>query len=664
MPGIATQFAILERTMDRLAASPDPGVRDALAAAQAQRAYAYLGAVGAAIADFIPSDPPPPDVPSTGGTSPYTTLWRLILAITGGDGTSADPGMYAILKTFRDFLDKIVPAARDEDLDVLSDLNDSGELDAVVQMASTLEVLVSGFTSRVLDIGSAITAGMKPGVNVSPGSAVPAPVAWTAREFLHWKHPGRFATALARRARESGDQRFIAYSVGYLCSFAGSVAGSPFANSIVGGAYRPQWWRHRWINNYIDAWVYGAYRTSATMAGDTPTPPYDQWPGLCSASLHSRIELAQMDAVDIMKRLREGSAFPAVLPDDFAAYWMTAWRDAYGDQFSRFSAGALNGAYVMTWMMLWFQTSGEVIGCNPPPPMVPPAGCDGTQPAWVDPFTQPAGSNGAGAVPPQPTFEHDPDVAEIVTGIILALLGAASLFFGGGAAGIAAIAGGVALIVDGALTFTWDELRCDLYWYQHYLYNGVQVLHNLVTLGGFTHPYPAELALDTTTMSLLGSPYSFDSGVRVVRSRPRVAEGAALAAGHEGYPSRPWSGMLGTWPNAPTGSSPGWEDPPTTAYYTQAYPTFFVDDDAANPLTPNGDVKTSGSWPPGFRVKPGGTGPVQFGNAVANAADLVAHWGDDLPDWNLDADRGMASLTWQFSGGVYSDPVQAEPEPG
>ena len=655
MPGIATQFVILEQTIARLHAG-NSKQQHVAGVMHDNLPFAYLGALGPALADFIPSDPPPPNTPSIGGTSPYTTLWKQIFAITGGDGTDADPGMFKILSTFRDFLAKIVPAAAAHDLGALKDLKNSGQLDAVVKMADLLKTLVDSFTPKVVTIGTAITAGMKPGVNVPVGKHIPNPVTWTAREWLFWKHPGRFATALVKRAQASNDPRFIAYSLGYLSSFAGNVAGSPFVNSIVGGAYRPQWWRHRWINNYVDTWVYGAHKSGATMMGDTPSMPYADWPGLCDAALHANIQLGPLDPVDVMARLRNGDPFPAVLPSDFADYWMRAWTDAYGAQLGRFQAKALNGAYVMTWMKLWFQTSGSVIGCNPAPPMTPPSHCDGNQPPWVDPFTAPPGDNGQGLAPPTPTFEHDPDVAETVTGIILAVLGVAAVCFGGGAAGAAAIAAGVGMIIDGELNFTWDKLNCDLYWYQHFLHNGVETLHNLTTLGAFTHEYPAKLAEDTTTINLLGAKIPFDSGKRVVRSQPRIVRAQAGE-----YPSKPWSGSLGTWPNAPTGADPGWEQELTTAYYVTAYPSFFVDD-AANPVIPDGDVKTGGSWPPGFRVAPGKDSPVQVGNAVDNALDLIAHAGADLPDWNLDADRGMAALTWAFKDDTYTDPVSIVPE--
>ena len=53
---------------------------------------------------------------------------------------------------------------------------------------------------------------------------------------------------------------------------------------------------------------------------------------------------------------------------------------------------------------------------------------------------------------------------------------------------------------------------------------------------------------------------------------------------------------------------------------------------------------------------------MQFATAVSNAVDLLLHPDEDLPDWNLDADRGLAWLTWQFKSDTMTDPVEAVPE--
>lgn len=244
---------------------------------------------------------------------------------------------------------------------------------------------------------------------------------------------------------------------------------------------------------------------------------------------------------------------------------------------------------------------------------------------------------------------------------MLALLGAAQFLFSGGLAGSSAIRAGVDLIVDGATEINWAKLRCDLYWLRQYLNNGLRALHDLLTLGGFSHPYPGELALDSTTITLLGIPYTFDSGKRLAKSRPlfpqhliEVAHGDPAGR----FPSKVWTGSLGAWTQMPTETNPGIEETETTAYLRAEYPPFAIDDAAANPLTADGDVRTGGRWPPGERRLPGTQVPVTFANAVDNAVDLIRHAGDSVPDWNLDGDRGLASLTWQFTGPAMADPVQ------
>lgn len=285
-------------------------------------------------------------------------------------------------------------------------------------------------------------------------------------------------------------------------------------------------------------------------------------------------------------------------------------------------------------------------------------------PSWADPSVK--GDNGTGNSPPAPAVESHPDVGESVSGVLLALFGLVTYLFGGFLTGGAAITGGIDLIITGASQINWAKLRCDLYWYRYYFYHARLVLHNIQVLGALDYPYAAELALDQTTISFLGMPTTFDSGEKVVKSRTLL----------EGFPTKPWQTLtsdippqldqfqLGKWVTYPQqrSTASGFENPQTAAYLTGAYPTFFIDDDINNPLS-NGDVKTGGTWPPGFRQKPMSKVPVQFGNAVANAVDLFQHLGVNLPDWNLDADRGLSSLTWAFTNNLYTDPVEIQPEP-
>uniref|UniRef100_Q01Z10 Putative transmembrane protein n=1 Tax=Solibacter usitatus (strain Ellin6076) TaxID=234267 RepID=Q01Z10_SOLUE len=645
MPGIPTHFVALEQVIARFSAAADPQLNAIAQTMKNQPGYAYLGSVGPAIGDFLPSDPPA--IQGAPGGTQYFRIWNALFGVVGGDGTPADPGLFAILKNMNDFLDQVTTIANAEDMDALEGFQ--GQINVINQTAAQLGDLVQNIPSVAVGIASSIGTGMKPAVDAPVGNPVPPPEVWSVRDFLSWKKPGVFSKALLDRARGSGDERFLAYAYGYLISYITKACGSPFVNSIVLGPYRTQWWRHRWVNNWVDAWVYGKYTSGATMSGDTPAPPYDDpaWKNLCNASLHERLgkNLPAIDPVDTMTRLRSPQQpFPDILPAEFGEFWVNAFSDAYGPPApgSPVKAEALNGAFVMTWMVLWFQTSGSALGCNPTPPLAPPDGC-GDTPPWTDPTVP--GDNGSGSPPPSPEVDTGVDTGKVVSAILLIILGGLSVLTGGLIDGAAEIAGGIDLL-EHAGTVNWGKLRCDLYWYRLYLYNGLKALHDILSLGGFVYPYARELANDSTALSLLGTDFRYDSGIKLCKSNSR----------REGFPAQPWDGALATWTMAPG----TWESPQTVAYLATEYPSFFIDD-PANPLGA-GRVLQGAAWPPGYAVQPGTQIPVEFGNLVENAVDVFSHLAVDYPNWNLDADRGMAWLTWQFTA-VYSDPVVIEPEP-
>ena len=70
-----------------------------------------------------------------------------------------------------------------------------------------------------------------------------------------------------------------------------------------------------------------------------------------------------------------------------------------------------------------------------------------------------------------------------------------------------------------------------------------------------------------------------------------------------------------------------------------------------------------GTWP----IPGGGGHPRTFGNAVENVLDVFAHIDApdalNLPDWDLDGDRGLAHLTWVFTGPYHLNGVSIGPEP-
>src|SRR5206468_6769938 len=126
-----------------------------------------------------------------------------------------------------------------------------------------------------------------------PGPKSPPSNAWQARDTLHGSQTGRFLRALTELA---SDDHQKAYALGATIGYAADLCGNPFINNVVGAPYRNQWWRHRWISNHIDTWVYGYYRLGGGNVvqvpnSGVPRPLYTDWPNVCEAGLHKRIEL-------------------------------------------------------------------------------------------------------------------------------------------------------------------------------------------------------------------------------------------------------------------------------------------------------------------------------------------------------------------------------------
>ena len=248
----------------------------------------------------------------------------------------------------------------------------------------------------------------------------------------------------------------------------------------------------------------------------------------------------------------------------------------------------------MTWLMLWFQTSGAILGildCRPKEP-TPPGNC-GKDKAELDPFkTKPDGS---AAGPPPANIDEDVDETSYICGVILSILG-----------GLPTPSGVVfKMIADADKTgaVDWDDMRCKVYWNREYLYNAIAGLKKLVALTGFAYPDPQVLQEDVQALALLGSSRPLESARTLVKSRLRPVfpskvwititpdeaqwlkeERTDIATGLV------WDRILSRFEKDPDGTVPGFESPATTAYPMEVYPSFFIDD-PANPLT-IGDVRT------------------------------------------------------------------------
>jgi len=694
VPGIITQFQLLDLVLADVRqqlsqqGTPDPLLLQINKAFTDQPAYAYLGVVGPDLFDFMPnvSVAATPGTFGTGSSaSAFTQIWQYVFGIAVGttSGGTTTPGLVPTLASINGFLKQLGAIIAQRDQGKLQTL--ASNLGTALNDLNTLSSLVASIEQAVgPGILAQIWKGMQPlGAGLAVGSPVPPSAAWSCRDFLHGVRTGEFAGKLLSLARSSGDERFQAYAYGYAIAYTGKVCGSPFFNSAVGSTYRLNWWRARWINLFGDAWAWGYYNTTNPAPNPPPTDGsdyapagplgYGAWTPLCNASLHERLTIAgaqfsgsDSDALTLMQQAANGqeASFPTALPDDFVRFWFKAFTETYGPipAGSSFASAQMNGAYLLTWLMLWFQTSGEALGCNPTPPLAPPGSNQGdAPPGWTDPTK--------GLPVPAPSAKSDPNLGEIVAGAITGLLAAASALAGNVLTAGPALELAINEVLSGASAINWDDLANQLYNYRLLIYNVLDDLHKAALLIGIAHPYPSDLVpssqiaislvVNGTTYSV--APFLIDADHTVKSKAIGAGVNNPILGGENSvlFPAALWTAFGSTGWTQDLDTAP-WEEPTTVAYTVAAYPSFWMNDGQANPLTHQNDVKSAHfTWPAGqsFPTTP----TVAFGNAVDNAMDFLHAWLSNPklvpPNWNLDADRGLGYPTWQFSPATYTVPV-------
>jgi hypothetical protein len=639
MAGLATRIVVAQKVLAALE-SQDAGLYGTLSDPVNNKWYMF-GALGPAIGDFVPSASAGLGSPPI---NPNFLIWNTVLSIAVGDPTQDPPipGLATTLQTLTSAVQTLSSLVAAHDFSGLEAFANSGKLDAINKASADLATILNFFTqpANLVPITNFICAS-SPKIN-NTTQLVPDTF-WAGRDWLHWKHTGDFAEALYTAARGQNDDRYLAYAVGWQVAFATLVCSSGFMNSVVGTSYRTYWWRHRWMDLVVDAWVWGYYGADAAMRDGNPEPPYDQWTSLCAAGLHDLIDLTGgADPLTIAQAVVGAQQLPDLADLDAFAndFWLPTWSAANGNPAAQpFTTQGLLTAYYMLWLVLWFQTSGDVVGCNTPPSATPPATCGSnpTPPDWIDPTkTNPV--TGQPFQPQEPTPKFD--TGEVICGLVLGLAGLMSLFFGGGMIGLTAITTGIGLIVDGVESMNWDELDCQLYWLSVYLFNGLEALHKLTVLAGFQHPYPADLGTSQGDLAFGG-----------VADIEYPVFGDLCLSIPVGAMLTPWSCNL---IDAPPGSHasaldwtqrPNWgaEAPPTLVWpsWTMWWPDSFVDNKQGS--NPGGtDITVA---PTTFDAGVNAPFPASVGVAVR----LITNPPAALPNWNLDSDRGLGWLTWKLS---------------
>jgi hypothetical protein len=266
-------------------------------------------------------------------------------------------------------------------------------------------------------------------------------------------------------------------------------------------------------------------------------------------------------------------------------------------------------AYTGLYSVLWLMTSGAgplCLGTLGPPP----ADCT-DEPSWV----------GSGGSPPSPSEEHGGNTGSSVLLAILALL-----FFltGNWAAGIGAIAGAIAA-AKSHKAIDWAQLRCNLFWLRHQLFEIEQGIRDALIIAGLAYPQPHQLGMLGDDDHWSPSDGINKSGHPLTRTARTDRYPMVMDDSQGGMPDL-------NWPNFPGKAV---EQKGTLDLQDEhVYADHVVDQVGLQ----NGGVLAGGTYQ---------TRGVNFGGAVANAVEVIRNDAKGLPDYNLDGDRGYGWLSWR-----------------
>jgi hypothetical protein len=644
MPNLAFHLEVLNQAIKQLVTDGD--ARGALMAQH--KKFAALGAMGPDLLRYVPINQGLADALDQLMSQPLVQGQILPLTDQQLIAVSRNPlgAIYSVLfrqlvipvwpvvDKFKSFLDTMDAIAQAEDLPAL--LAMWGPANSMQSEVTSLQGKVAVAEKVAVIMGGIIflaSPWMEQAFISNLAKPVDNPTYNRPFEFLRWHQTGNFALELLNQAT---DVRHRAFAYGYLSHVSSSVIGENFVNKITGGPYRTHGWRNRLVTNFIDSWTYGYFNSAAQMNGDEPSPPYASWKPLCSANIQAEFDIADLtqpkshDVPAAVKALASGDLgnLPNQFPDGLAQLLLDTVTAIYPSQqpMDGFTKNTFKQAYVGAFAVYWFMTSGSGPMCNNPlgPP---PANCQ-SAPAWI--------ASGAAPTPQQAGL----NVGGTTCAVLLAIAALLLILTG------ALVLGVIALILAmNAPIVDWDKVRCNLFWLRKTLVDIENALRDMLVRSGLAYPPPQKLGtIDTNGNTQPASDDTISNAVPFCRAtnqaggypkgRDDIDQYADL--NFSSYPVKPGA-------EVPTSKTQTLINPSPSG----PYPDFVVNGTAK--LGPNNSILTDGNeFPRSQKISFGDV----FGDAVANAVDLIVKDGVGLQNYNLDADRGYGWKTWKY----YFDP--------
>ncbi|MDQ4024203.1 MAG: hypothetical protein M3217_01760 [Actinomycetota bacterium] len=439
---------------------------------------------------------------------------------------------------------------------------------------------------------------------------------WYWFDFLHYRRTGQFATRMWQLAGTDPDlQRYV---LGYVSHIGVDVVGHPFVNLITGGPYRTHWHRHKLVENWIDAYARKRYPDRPRTRNCLQLDNEDDYVG---------------DAVSGSYYYRLVEFEHGRLPDKLTAMISKAMHDVYPASIEHpghLSANDIDSTYRL-WLK-WFERTTTVgAGGKPTPPPPPGAGAAALVASFVGGFP-PSPTASAPSWPPNPGFGG---FFASMSAFLQWLADIVSYTIDWIIANAAAI---MALPVTEALSF--------LNWLVYQIHKGIWELYDnlrfMLVLGAYLFPEPRDLTKMPWGLCLLNSNFAHWSGgpFPTFFDYPLTEEAHALTGTTEHHLVYPSTVMEA--PHAEPAPQP----------FRGQFPEIFIDQ-ALGPY--NADIEklydcvgpygstTDKTHYVDSQTWQGG----QFGNALRFSARLIASRIGDVPNFNLDGDRGYGWKTWR-----------------
>ena len=594
MPGPAGHLTMMELQSQRLQANPALGKPVAKALAAAPT-EGNLGSIG-------------PDMLFWADWGGYTPIVNTIFDI------------YKTVDKVYDAINDLVEPITDAIDKTVNQLTGglSGQISATTAMVSALiNTAMQDLITSQVDYFSTL----KPDMQIK--GKVTSEVNWNWLDYTHHRRTGAMTQALIQRANASRSDRQRAYAYGWLSHVTGDVLGHPYVNLAVGGPYRSHWQRHFIQEKFMDSWIWGFYHTPGVSMPASVTPgtipfAYNTWSNVNGSSLHKKIDL--------------GTSLPPEIADLIAG----ALRDTYfnmphpnvGGTVPFLGANEVDRAYQMLFEGLEIMTSRDRLVTRPTPPLV---FNDDAPPTYPSPGGGSGGGGGGGG------FGGD----------LLSLLAAIAAFIANTLLYVAQLAAWIASQVLTPLTY---PVRYALYLIQLGLYEAYRAFRWSLALSGWAYPDPEHLA------NPIAQQFINPQGQMGI-DRPR-REFPPEKRNCIGFPL--------------SGSEPMELVSAPYQFGARNYPWAFIEAapssidmekkliEAANPKDTIQLV--ADSMPLFTRLK---TTPALLGNAMdfymRRAGEIESSGGGaknlQLPDWNLDGDRGYAFKCWKLGSALEPPPV-------